>query len=132
MPEENENHQTENLIQLLDIEIVREEEGHMIMQMPVTKKVLQTHGFIHGGANVVLAETAASIGAARLIKEDEITFGMEINANHISTKRDGMLYATAALRHQGASSQVWEIDLTDEGDRLICVSRCTMAVKKKR
>lgn len=120
------------LIKLLDIEIVREQEGLMVMQMPVSEKVLQTYGYLHGGANVVLAETAASIGASRLISDDEITFGMEINANHISTKREGILYAAANLKHRGKETQVWSIELTDEDDKLICVSRCTMAVKKKR
>lgn len=130
MPQEN-NEYT-GLIGLLDIEIVNEKPGRMVMKMPVTEKVLQPFGYLHGGANVVLAETAASLGAARLIKHDEITFGMEINANHISTKKDGMLYASAEIRHQGRSTQVWNIDITDENDALVCVSRCTMAVKKKR
>src|SRR5699024_3496903 len=66
---------------------------------------LQTKGFIHGGANVVLAETAASVGASRLIAEDEITFGMEINANHLRTVRNGLIYATATMRHKGKSTQ---------------------------
>lgn len=100
--------------------------------MPITPKVHQTKGFIHGGANVVLAETAASVGASRLIGDDEITFGMEINANHLRTVRDGMIYATARMRHRGKGTQVWEIDITDDDDNLTCVSRCTMAVKKKR
>ncbi|MFD2830135.1 PaaI family thioesterase [Corticicoccus populi] len=130
MPRENNEHT--GLIGLLDIEIVNEEPGRMVMKMPVTEKVLQPFGYLHGGANVVLAETAASLGAARLIKDDEITFGMEINANHISTKKDGVLYAEAEVRHQGRSTQVWNIDITDENDALVCVSRCTMAVKKKR
>ncbi|WP_020007822.1 PaaI family thioesterase [Salinicoccus albus] len=120
------------LIDLLDIEIVREEKGIMVMQMPVSEKVLQTHGYLHGGANVVLAETAASIGASRLIEDDEITFGMEINANHVKTKRDGMLTAKAECRHPGGSTQIWEIEITDEKEALVCLSRCTMAVKKNR
>lgn len=118
------------LIGLLDIDIVSEEKGLMIMQMPVSEKVLQTYGYLHGGANVVLAETAASIGASRLIGDDEITFGMEINANHVKTKRDGLLTATARCRHQGSSTQIWEIEITDEGEVMVCLSRCTMAVKE--
>lgn len=121
-----------NLLEFLNIEVVEESDGHMVMSMPITPKVHQTKGFIHGGANVVLAETAASVGASRLIGDDEITFGMEINANHLRTVRDGMIYATARMRHRGKSTQVWEIDITDDDDNLTCVSRCTMAVKKKR
>lgn len=120
------------LVELLGIEIVREEQGLMVMQMPVTEKVLQPYGYLHGGANVVLAETAASIGAARQIEDDEITFGMEINANHVKTKQDGVITATAKCRHQGRSSQIWEIEITDEENDMVCLSRCTMAVKKKR
>ena len=121
-----------NFLEFLDIKVVSESEGRMVMSMPVTPKVHQTKGFIHGGANVVLAETAASVGAWRLIAEDEITFGMEINANHLRTVTDGMVYATATMRHEGKSTQVWEIDITDEYENLTCVSRCTMAVRKKR
>lgn len=121
-----------NLLEFLDIEVVEESPGWMVMSMPITPKVHQTKGFIHGGANVVLAETAASVGASRLIGEDEITFGMEINANHLRTVSDGMIYAKARMRHRGKSTQVWEIDIIDEDDNLTCVSRCTMAVKKKR
>ncbi|MET3112235.1 PaaI family thioesterase [Salinicoccus halitifaciens] len=121
-----------NLLEFLNIEVVEESDGHMVMSMPITPKVHQTKGFIHGGANVVLAETAASVGASRLIGNDEIAFGMEINANHLRTVRDGMIYATARMRHRGKSTQVWEIDITDDDDNLTCVSRCTMAVKKKR
>ncbi|WP_342388611.1 PaaI family thioesterase [Salinicoccus bachuensis] len=120
------------LIELLEIEVVRDEPGLMVMDMPVTEKVLQPYGFLHGGANVVLAETAASRGAAGLIADDEITFGMEINANHIKTKQTGRLTATARCRHQGRSTQIWEIEIMDEADALVCLSRCTMAVKKKR
>jgi len=120
------------LIDVLGIRIVREEAGVMVMEMPVTEKVLQPYGYLHGGASVVLAESAASLGAARQIMDDEITFGMEINANHIKTKQDGVIRATASCRHQGRSSQIWEIELTDEAGDLVCLSRCTMAVKKKR
>lgn len=120
------------LIKLLNIEEVRSEKGSMVMKMPVTENVLQPFGYLHGGANVVLAETAASLGASLLISDDEITFGMEINANHISTKKDGVLFAEANIRHHGKNTQVWEIDIKDENDQLVCVSRCTMAVKKKR
>lgn len=120
------------LIELLDIVTVTESPGLMVMEMPVSEKVLQPFGYLHGGANVVLAESAASMGAAAIIKEDEITFGMEINANHIKTKQSGTLTATARCRHQGSSTQIWEIEITDEEENLVCLSRCTMAVKKKR
>ncbi|GAB3064760.1 hotdog fold thioesterase [Salinicoccus sesuvii] len=120
------------LIELLDIVTVEDSPGLMIMEMPVTEKVLQPFGYLHGGANVVLAESAASMGAAAIIEEDEITFGMEINANHIKTKQSGKLTATAKCRHQGKSTQIWEIEITDEEANLVCLSRCTMAVKKKR
>ena len=120
------------LIELLEIEVVRDEPGLMVMDMPVTEKVLQPYGFLHGGASVVLAETAASRGAVGLIADDEVTFGMEINANHVRTKENGRLTATAKCRHKGSSTQIWEIEITDEADAVVCLSRCTMAVKKKK
>ncbi len=120
------------LIELLSIETVHEEPGLMVMEMPVTEKVFQPFGYLHGGASVVLAETAASMGATSLVGDDEITFGMEINANHMKTKQSGKLTAKAKCRHQGRTTQIWEIEITDEMEEIVCLSRCTMAVKKKR
>lgn len=120
------------LLKTLGISLTVDEIGKCAVEMPITEKVLQPFGYLHGGVNVVLAETAASLGAFKMIAEDEIAFGMEINANHLKAKREGILTATALLKHGGSTSQVWEIEVTDEQDELIALSRCTVAIRKKR
>ena len=120
------------LLKTLGISLTVDEIGKCAVEMPITEKVLQPFGYVHGGVNVVLAETAAGLGAFKMIAEDEIAFGMEINANHLKAKREGILTATALLKHGGSTSQVWEIEVTDEQDELIALSRCTVAIRKKR
>ncbi|EFR86841.1 1,4-dihydroxy-2-naphthoyl-CoA thioesterase MenI [Listeria swaminathanii] len=116
----------------IGIEIISVEKGKAVIQLEITEKVHQPFGYLHGGVSVALAEHAASIGAANSIEADEIVFGLEINANHLASKQAGLVTATAEAVHLGKSTQVWEINITDENDRLICISRCTIAVKKKR
>ena len=120
------------LLKTLGIFLTIDEIGKCAVEMPITEKVLQPFGYVHGGVNVVLAETAASLGAFKMIAEDEIAFGMEVNANHLKAKREGILTATALLKHGGSTSQVWEIEVTDEQDELVALSRCTVAIRKKR
>ncbi|MBC1569983.1 PaaI family thioesterase [Listeria sp. FSL L7-1425] len=116
----------------IGIEIVSVEKGKAVIQLEITEKIHQPFGYLHGGVSVALAEHAASIGAANSIAPDEIIFGLEINANHLASKQAGFITATAEAIHLGKSTQVWEINITDENDKLICISRCTIAVKKKR
>jgi 1,4-dihydroxy-2-naphthoyl-CoA hydrolase len=125
---------TENtLISALGIEFIELGKGKVIATMPVNEQTRQPFGFLHGGASVALAETVASVGAVQLIDLDkEICFGLEINANHIKAKREGLVTATGTVMHQGRTTMVWDIKITDEDDQLICVSRCTMAVVPKR
>jgi 1,4-dihydroxy-2-naphthoyl-CoA hydrolase len=119
------------LLHALGIEIVTLEKGKVVATMPVDERTKQPFGLLHGGASVALAETVASIGAYELVdKETEAIAGLEINANHVKGKRDGMVTATATVLHQGKTTMVWDIKITDEKDQLICVSRCTMAVIK--
>ncbi|GLI85256.1 esterase [Rossellomorea marisflavi] len=121
------------LISALGIEFKTVEKGRIVATMPVNEQTRQPFGFLHGGASVALAETVASVGAVELIDLDkEICFGLEINANHIKAKKDGEVTATATVLHQGRTTMVWDIKITDEADDLICVSRCTMAVVPKK
>ncbi|KQU57945.1 hotdog fold thioesterase [Rossellomorea marisflavi] len=121
------------LISALGIEFNTVEKGRIVATMPVNEQTRQPFGFLHGGASVALAETVASVGAVELIDLDkEICFGLEINANHIKAKKDGEVTATATVLHQGRTTMVWDIKITDEADDLICVSRCTMAVVPKK
>lgn len=119
------------LIHSLGIEITKLEKGCVVATMPVDERTRQPFGLLHGGASVALAETVASIGAYELVdQQTEAVVGLEINANHVRGKKDGMVTATATVLHQGRTTMVWDIKITDEDDKLICVSRCTMAVIK--
>jgi uncharacterized protein (TIGR00369 family) len=119
------------LLGALGIEIVDLQKGKAVATMPVDERTRQPFGLLHGGASVALAETVASIGAYELVdKEREAVVGLEINANHIRGKRDGMVTATGTVLHHGKTTMVWEIKITDEDNNLISISRCTIAVIK--
>ncbi len=122
-----------SLIATLGMEMVEIGEGKVIMTMPVDERTHQPFGFLHGGASVALAETAASVGTAALIDtEKEACFGLEINANHIKAKKEGVVTAIATVAHRGRTTMVWEIRIEDEQQQLICLSRCTVAVVAKK
>lgn len=119
----------QTLMGTLGIDIIKAEEGKVVATMPVDKRTHQPLGLLHGGASVALAETVASMGGFLLVdSEHEAVVGLEINANHIKSKRDGMVTATGTILHKGRKTQIWEIRITDEEDDLICISRCTLAV----
>jgi len=121
------------LIEALGIEITQMENGKVTATMPVDHRTKQPFGLLHGGASVALAETVASLGAYEMVdKETEAVAGLEINANHVRPKTDGIVTAVATILHRGRTTMVWDIKITDEQDRLICVSRCTMAVIKHK
>lgn len=120
------------IMEALEIKIVEASPDRVVCTMPVSPKTCQPAGALHGGASLVLAETAASIGThVQIDQEQEIAVGMEINANHLRPVFDGIVTAVAVPLHKGRTSMVWDIRITDEHDRLICVSRCTVAVVKK-
>ena len=121
------------LMEALGIEIVTLEKKRVVMTMPVDERTHQPAGYLHGGASVLLAETAASIGGfLNVNEEEEAVFGVEINANHLKSKREGVVTATATPIHIGRTTQVWNIDIRDEQDAKICISRCTIGVVKRR
>ena len=124
---------TENTIMdAIGIEVVRVSEDEVVATMPVHGPTKQPFGILHGGASLVLAETVASLGTFNLIdQENELAVGLEINANHVRSKSAGTVTATGVTLHQGRKVMVWDIRITDEDDRLICVSRCTVAVVPK-
>ena len=117
---------------MLGIETDEATAGRVVATMPVTPHHHQPFGYLHGGATVALAETVASIGANLASPDDHVAFGMEINANHLRPVREGRLHAEALPVHVGRTSQVWEVKVRDEQDRLVCVGRCTLAVTPKR
>ena len=105
----------------------------VVATMPVDGRTRQPFGLLHGGASAALAETVASLGAFMNIDEEtQAAVGVELNANHIRGKRDGMVTATALPLHRGRSTHVWEIRIVDENGSLVCVSRCTLAIVTKR
>lgn len=121
------------LMDTLGIEVILMEKEKVVLSMPVDERTHQPAGFLHGGASVLLAETAASIaGYMNIDPQKEAVFGLEINANHIRSKQDGYVIATATPFHIGKTTMVWEIKITDESEKLICISRCTLGVVQQR
>jgi 1,4-dihydroxy-2-naphthoyl-CoA hydrolase len=101
--------------------------------MPVTEHTHQPFGVLHGGASVALAETAGSLAAMLCVNpEMYLCLGQEINANHLRSVSSGTVTATARPLHLGGRSHVWSIEIRDEQERLVCVSRLTMAVVERR
>jgi len=120
------------LLGSLGIEITDLQKGKVVATMPVDERTRQPFGLLHGGASVALAETVASVGAFELVdKEREVVVGLEINANHIRAKKDGLVTAVGTVLHQGKTTMVWDIKIMDEEEKLICISRCTIAVIKR-
>ena len=121
------------LMEALGIEMVSVANHEVVATMPVDHRTHQPFGLLHGGASVALAETVASIGAFHLIdQETEACVGLEINANHIRGKKSGIVTAYATPVHHGKTTMVWEVKIVDEENELICLSRCTMAILKKK
>jgi 1,4-dihydroxy-2-naphthoyl-CoA hydrolase len=101
-------------------------------RMPVDNRTRQPYGLLHGGASVALAETLGSVGAALVVDRQRYnTVGLEINANHVRGVREGFVTGTARPLHIGKTTQVWEIRITDERDKLVCISRLTVAILPK-
>ncbi len=100
--------------------------------MPVDHRTKQPYGLLHGGASVALAETLGSIGSALVVDQSKYNcVGLEINANHLRSVRDGFVTGIARPIHIGAATHVWDIRITDQRDKLVCISRLTVAVIKK-
>lgn len=119
----------QTLLETLGIEIIDVQKGKIVASMPVDGRTRQPFGLLHGGASVALAETVASMGAYELVdKQTQAVVGLEINANHVRSKREGVVTATGTVLHQGRKTMVWDIKITDEEGKLISVSRCTIAV----
>lgn len=107
-------------------------DNYLKATMPVDKRTHQPYGLLHGGASVALAETIGSVGSALIINPDKmICVGLEINANHVRGVKDGFVTAIATPLHLGGSTHVWDIKIYDNKERLICVSRLTVALLKK-
>ena len=113
----------------LGIRITEVGDDYIRGTMPVDGRTRQPFGVLHGGASVVLAETLGSYGGFLTLPPDGgLTMGIDINANHLRAMREGAVTGTARPLHLGRTTQVWEIRIEDERQRLVCVSRLTLAV----
>jgi 1,4-dihydroxy-2-naphthoyl-CoA hydrolase len=114
---------------ILDITLVSATKDRVVATMPIGPNHRQQVGYLHGGISVTLAESVASLGTVLNIDPTrQMAFGLEINANHLRPKREGRITAVATPIHRGRTTHVWDVRLTDEHDKLVCVSRCTVAV----
>jgi 1,4-dihydroxy-2-naphthoyl-CoA hydrolase len=120
------------MVEHIGIEFIEIGENYIKAKMPVDHRTVQTYGLLHGGASVTLAETIGSIAAALIIdREKYYCVGLEINANHIRSATKGFVFGTALPLHVGNLTHVWEIKIHDDEERLLCVSRLTVAIIKR-
>jgi len=121
------------LLGALGIEFTVIENGHIEAIMPVDHRTQQPYGLLHGGASAALAETLGSYGSHLIASENGgIAVGVELNINHVKSKRSGTVTGIAKILHQGKSIHIWSIDIVDEEHLLIASSRLTVMVKEKK
>jgi len=119
------------IISLLGIEYTQIGEDYLQATMPVDSRTHQPHGLLHGGASVVLAETLGSVAGNLAVSADKVCVGLEVNANHLRSMKSGMVTGTASAIRIGRTVQVWQIEIHNEKEQLICTSRLTLAVIDK-
>jgi len=123
----------DTMAEYLGIEWMEIGSNFLKAKMPVDERTLQPHGLLHGGASCVLAETVGSVASYLVIDSSEFyCVGIEINANHIRSAKEGFVYGTCSPLHIGSSTHVWDIRITNEEGKLICISRLTVAIMKKK
>ena len=121
-----------NMLKHLDIRIVELTDESMIATMPVDHRTKQPMGLLHGGASCVLAESLGSIASYLCVDPDQCdVVGLEINANHVRSVRQGLVTGMCTPLHLGRSSHIWDIKIKDDEGRLVCVSRMTNAILDK-
>ena len=121
------------LMETLEIEYIDAGEGFLVAKMPVNPRVHQPMGLLHGGATVALAESVGSAASMMFINPElsEVR-GIEISANHLKSKREGTVFCTAKIIHQGRSIHLWEIRITDENEKLISLCKLTNMILPRR
>lgn len=123
----------DTMVTHLGIEFTEVGEDYVCAKMPVDNRTKQPMGLLHGGASVALAETLGSVAATLCVDPKKYAcVGLEINANHIRAAKGGYVYGKTTPLHIGRSTHVWQINITNEEDKLVCTSRITMAVIEKR
>ena len=117
----------------LGMEFTEIGENFLKARMPVDDRTRQPYGLLHGGASVALAETLGSVASAHVIDMKRYyCVGLEINANHLRPVKEGYVYGTATPLHLGKTTHVWDIRIHDEKEKLVCVSRLTVAILQQR
>lgn len=121
------------LMETLEIEYIDAGEDFLKAKMPVNPRVHQPMGLLHGGASVALAESVGSAASIMFVNPEKSEVrGIEISANHLKAKRDGVVYCTAKIVHKGRSIHLWEIKITDENDNLVCLCKLTNMVLPRK
>ena len=121
------------MVEHLGIEFLELGKNFISAKMPVDHRTHQPMGLLHGGASIVLAETLGSVASSILVDMNKFhCVGLEINANHIKSARNGFVTGKATPIHLGKKTHVWDIKITNESDELVCVSRLTVAVIERK
>lgn len=112
----------------LGMEYLEIGDNYIVGRVPVDQRTQQYSGILHGGVSVVLAETLGSCGAGFSCHPDQVVVGLEINANHIKAARSGWVTGTARPIHRGRSTHIWGVELRNDDQELVCISRITLAL----
>ncbi|WP_276485939.1 hotdog fold thioesterase [Paraflavitalea pollutisoli] len=121
------------IAEVIGIEFTEVGPDFLKARMPVDQRTHQPFGLLHGGASCVLAETLGSVASALVIDQSKaMCVGLEINANHVRGVRSGFVTGTASPIHIGATTHVWDIRIVDERDKLVCISRLTVAILARK
>ena len=117
------------MIEFLDIQFTKYDDDALYATMPVNERTIQSYGILHGGASVVLAETVGSVASIHCVDPEKFrVVGLEINCNHIRATRDGLITCVAKPKHTGRTTQVWEMTLYNEEQKITAISRMTCSV----
>jgi 1,4-dihydroxy-2-naphthoyl-CoA hydrolase len=121
------------LMETLDIEYIDAGEDFLVATMPVNSRVHQPMGLLHGGASVALAESVGSAASLMFVNPEKSEVrGIEISANHLKSKKEGIVTATAKIIHKGASIHLWEIKIVDENQKLISLCKLTNMILPRK
>lgn len=121
----------DGLVGLLGMKVIAITDESMTASMPVDERTTQALGLLHGGATAALLETIASVAANWSVDDDAFCVGVELNINHLSSKREGRVEATARALRLGRTIQVWSVDIVDEHGNMVSTGRMTMAVRRR-
>jgi len=119
---------TDSMVGFLGIEFTEFDGDQLQARMPVNERTRQPHGFLHGGAMITLAETVASTITALKSEKSDAVFGYHVDASLVSSVKDGYVYASVALVHQGRSSFIWDVTVRGEQEQTVALCRVTVRV----